>query len=178
MKVRNMTETCNEKIGQLRWLWVTLLIFIVDYVTKAAASNLLDYGTANSIEVLSFFSFTLQHNEGAAFSFLADQGGWQRYFFTGIALVVSVGLMVWMRRLKCSEQWLACALALVLGGAIGNVYDRMTLSYVVDFLHFYYTPWEFNFPAFNVADISISIGAFMLAVDAIKETFAQNKTEN
>jgi signal peptidase II len=108
----------------------------------------------------------LAHNSGAAFSFLANQGGWQRWFFAGIALVVSVALVIWLKKLPRSNRWLAIALALILGGAIGNVYDRIVLGHVVDFLDVYWG--RAHFPAFNIADSAITVGAIMMGIDVIK----------
>lgn len=148
----------------LRWLWLALLVIVLDLTTKSVASSQLVY--ASPVPVLPFFNFTLLHNTGAAFSFLAGAGGWQRWFFIGLAVVVSVMLIHWLRTLKRDETWLAMSIALVLGGAVGNVYDRIVHGYVVDFLHFYWN--EYHFPAFNLADVAISIGAFMMVVDVFR----------
>jgi len=156
--------------GMLPWAGLSALIFILDQLTKQFASaELALYG---SVEVLPFFNFTLAHNYGAAFSFLAGAGGWQRWFFTIIAVLVSVILVVWLKRMKKNEIWIAIAVALILGGALGNVYDRIMLGYVVDFLHFYWQDW--HFPAFNLADSFIFVGAFMMIVD----TFRQPETKD
>jgi len=154
----------NKDMGMLKWLPLSILIVVADQVTKFWVSARLSLH--EDIPVLPFFSITLAHNEGAAFSFLAGAGGWQRWFFTAIALVVSTVLFFWLKRLEKNEKWLACALTLILGGAIGNLYDRVTLGYVVDFLHFFWNGW--SFPAFNVADSAITVGAFMLGWDLIK----------
>lgn len=150
--------------GMLKWLWVSLLIVIADQVTKQMVSEV--FVMYERLSVTPFFNLTLAHNYGAAFSFLADQGGWQRYFFTGIAVVISVVLLVWLHQTPKNDRWVAISLALILGGAIGNVYDRVMLGYVVDFLDFYYQ--SYHFPAFNVADSAISIGAVMMAIDLIR----------
>ena len=115
---------------------------------------------------LPFFNFTLMHNTGAAFSFLADQGGWQRWFFAVLALGVSLVLAVWLSRLKAHETWLALALSLVLGGAIGNLIDRVYYGYVIDFIDVYYN--ASHWPAFNIADSAISVGAVMLIIDTFR----------
>jgi len=116
------------------------------------------------------FDLTLLYNKGAAFSFLANESGWQRWFFTVIAISVSSVLCVWLMKLKESEKWLAIALSLVIGGAIGNLYDRLAYGHVVDFIHLH---WGGSyFPAFNIADSAISIGAAMLLIDSL---FLQNK---
>ncbi|KID58361.1 lipoprotein signal peptidase [Pseudoalteromonas luteoviolacea] len=151
----------TERSG-LVWLWLSLLLFAVDYVTKAlVVANMKLY---ESIELLPFFNFTYMHNYGAAFSFLSEAGGWQRWFLSGIAVVISVLLVVWLKNLR-ANNWVLCgAYSLVLAGAIGNLYDRVTLGYVVDFLHFYYQDW--HYPAFNVADMAIVGGAGLLLFDA------------
>lgn len=117
-----------------------------------------------SIDILPFFNFTYVHNYGAAFSFLSDSGGWQRWFFSLIAVSISVLLVWWLKRLPASNKVLCSAYALVLAGAIGNLYDRIVYGYVIDFLHVYYENW--HFPVFNIADCAICIGAALLLFDA------------
>lgn len=155
----------NEQTRKnIQWLWLALLIIVLDYWTKSYFTQRLMLG--ESIEVIpSLFNWTMAHNYGAAFSFLHDAGGWQRWFFAGIAITVSVGLSWWLVKLPANARWLACALALVLGGAIGNLYDRMVHGYVVDFIHVYYGTW--HFPAFNIADCGITVGAIMLIIDSL-----------
>lgn len=160
----SLTENESNAMGMLKWLSLSILVVIADQVTKFLVSSQLSLH--QDIPVLPFFSITLAHNEGAAFSFLAGAGGWQRWFFTAIAVTVSTVLFIWLKRLEKNERWLACALTLILGGAIGNLYDRVSLGYVVDFLHFYWDNW--HFPAFNVADSAITVGAIMLGWDLIK----------
>ncbi len=155
----------------LRWWWLVVLIFILDQVTKSWVSA--HIRLAEVIHVLSFFNLTLAHNEGAAFSFLAQAGGWQRWLFTAIALGASVFLLIWLKSLPRQAVWLGLALSLVLSGALGNVYDRITLGYVVDFLDFHWN--SIHFPAFNVADSAISVGAVMLAIDMFRESKKQNQ---
>lgn len=162
----------------LVFIWLTILIVIADLVTKYWASSNIEYGRA--IYVLPFFDLTLLHNPGAAFSFLADAGGWQRWFFTAISAGVSVMLAVWLYRLPSSQKWLGLALALILGGALGNLYDRVTLGYVVDFLSFHGSFFQAvmgseRFPAFNIADAAISVGAVMMIIDVIKDIIAEKK---
>ncbi|MWJ29029.1 lipoprotein signal peptidase [Halomonas sp. ZH2S] len=139
----------------LRWLWLSLAVIVLDLATKYAASAMLGY--AQPVEVLPFFNLTLLHNTGAAFSFLASHPGWQRWFFALVAIGASVGLTIWLRRLKADETLLAGSLALIIGGALGNLYDRLVHGYVVDFLSFHVAGWYY--PAFNVADIAITLGA-------------------
>ena len=148
----------------LKWLWITAIVIIADLYTKSLASGMLQM--YQPVAVFPGFNFTLMHNKGAAFSFLADQSGWQRWFFSVIAVVVSVAIIVWLKKLPKDQVWMAIALSLILGGAIGNVYDRISLGYVVDFLDVYYG--SSHWPAFNIADSAISVGAVMILIDAIR----------
>ena len=157
-----MTESTGSK---LKWLWLAVLVIAIDLGTKAIATAMLTYG--DPVPVLPSFNLTLLHNTGAAFSFLADAAGWQRWFFVTLAVVVSVVLVGWRRKLKADVTWTAIAIVLILGGAIGNVYDRVVHGYVVDFLHFYWQDW--HFPAFNLADTAITIGAAMMIIDAFRK---------
>ena len=156
-----MTHTNGTSM--LKWLWLSVFVAVVDLITKHYASTMLEY--AISVPVMPSFNLTLLHNTGAAFSFLATQSGWQRWFFVILAVVVSLALTRWLATLK-DDRWLAVAVALVLGGAIGNLYDRILLGYVVDFLHFYWQ--DYHFPAFNIADTAISIGAAMMILDLFR----------
>ncbi len=148
----------------LKWLWVSALVIVLDQLTKLWAGTSLNY--AEPVAVLPSFNVTLLHNTGAAFSFLSQAGGWQRWFFAVIAVVISAVLLVWLKRLKPEQRWLAIALALVLGGALGNVWDRITLGYVIDFIDVYYQSW--HWPAFNIADSAIFVGAVMLIIDSFR----------
>jgi len=148
----------------LKWSWVSLLVIILDQLTKLWASSALSYG--EPVAVVPFFNLTLMHNTGAAFSFLSDAGGWQRWFFALVALVISAVILVWLKRLPSEKVLLALALALVLGGALGNVWDRIYLGYVVDFIDVYYN--NLHWPAFNLADSAIFIGAVLLIIDSLR----------
>jgi len=153
------------KVSSLPWKWYALVfvVLILDQLTKAWATASLDF--YQSERVTSFFYYTLRHNYGAAFSFLHDSGGWQRWFLSILAAGVSGVLFVWIAKLK-SSQWLeTCALALVLGGALGNLVDRVLLGYVVDFIVWHYH--EYEWPAFNIADASIFCGAVLYAWDTL-----------
>ena len=139
-----------------------VVVLLLDQLSKHWASANLAY--RDPIAVTSWFDFMLAHNTGAAFSFLADAGGWQRWFFTVVTVVVSFVLVIWLARLSRSQLWLGLGLGLVLGGGLGNLWDRIALGYVVDFVSLHYRTWYW--PAFNVADSAISVGAIMLIVDS------------
>jgi signal peptidase II len=156
------------KSSGLPWLALSLLVVGLDQWTKALAGAQLDYG--RPVEILPILNFTLQYNTGAAFSFLSDQGGWQRWFFSAVAGVVSVVLLVWLARLERSQWLLALSLALILGGAVGNLVDRLVLGYVVDFISVHYA--GSYFPAFNLADSGISVGAALMILDSILQARA------
>ncbi|PJE80108.1 Lipoprotein signal peptidase [invertebrate metagenome] len=151
-------------LGTLRWLWLSVFVLAADQLVKVVAVQSL--GMYEQIPVLPFFSLTLAYNYGAAFSFLSDSSGWQRWFLSGVAIVVSVLLISWMRHLDRRERWQSWALALILGGALGNLCDRIVFGYVVDFILLHYD--KYYFPAFNLADSAITIGAFMLLLDMFR----------
>ncbi|NQZ81810.1 MAG: signal peptidase II [Colwellia sp.] len=160
----------------LKWLWLTLICLIVDQVTKHLVVNSMDL--YQSITVLPFFSITYVQNLGAAFSFLADQGGWQRWFFSAVAAVASIVFTVWLAKTPSNNRHLCIAFALMLSGALGNLADRLLFGYVIDFLDFYVS--NKHWPAFNVADSMIFIGAALMIVDSFKnpEKVKENKTPN
>jgi signal peptidase II len=149
----------------LPWRWYSLAAFVLlsDQLSKLAASQWLDYAVPQRL--LSWFDLTLHHNPGAAFSFLSGAGGWQRWLFTGLAVVVSLVLLEWLRRLPRARWLLALALALVLGGAVGNLVDRVLHGYVIDFISVHYRDWYF--PTFNIADSAISVGAALVILDSL-----------
>ena len=147
------------------WLWLSLVVIALDQATKFLATRFLDL--YERVDVLPVLDFTLLHNTGAAFSMLAGASGWQRWFFIGLAGAVSVMLLVWIWRTPRGEKLLPLALSLVLGGALGNVIDRIAHGYVVDFIHVH---WGASYvPAFNIADSAITIGAGLLILDAFRE---------
>lgn len=145
------------------WYSLALLIIVLDQVTKGMAEQYLEY--ARPVVLTSWFNLTLQYNPGAAFSFLSDAGGWQRYFFSIIAVVISAVLIVWLYRLPTSQRLLPLSLALILGGAIGNLWDRVALGHVVDFISVHYG--GYFFPAFNIADSAITVGAVLMILDSV-----------
>ena len=158
------TKLNNPKRSPLGWYGLSLFVIVADQITKHLIINRFDL--YDRVAVLPFFDLVRAHNPGAAFSFLSDAGGWQRIFFVSISSVVSLVLVVWIYRLESRQKMQTLGLALVLGGALGNLYDRVAYGYVVDFLLFYYD--QYSFPAFNVADSAITVGAFFLIVDMIK----------
>jgi len=156
----------NANQGSLRWLWLSLAVIVVDQGSKTLAESLLVIH--EPVAVLPFFDLFLTYNLGAAFSFLSNAGGWQRWLFVILSSGVSAFIVLWLRRVPRGEKTLACALALVLGGAVGNLIDRVLRSGggVVDFIDIYYGTW--HWPAFNVADSAISIGAAILVWSALR----------
>lgn len=165
----------------LRWLWLAVLVVVLDQASKLWANGALHLYMP--VEIFTGLSFTLSYNTGAAFSFLAGAGGWQRWFFITLALLVSGYIIHWLKKLGRAEISLAIALALILGGAIGNVIDRAYLGYVVDFIDVFYLANDClpffgklfsggavscHWPAFNIADSAIFLGAVMLVIDSFK----------
>jgi len=164
----------HKRTGALRWLWLSLAVVIADQLTKALIVR--EFELYEVLDVLPVLEITRLHNTGAAFSMLATASGWQRWFFIGLALAVSAGIIYWLRNLpRGSSAWLPAALALVMGGALGNVIDRVWHGYVIDFLHFHWN--DAYFPAFNVADSCITVGAGLLILDAILDGRRQREGE-
>ena len=145
------------------WLGLTTIVILLDWYSKQLVSDALELYRPQ--EVFSWLNITLAHNYGAAFSFLSDAGGWQRWFFIVLASGVSLVLLVWLLRLPRKEWLTALGLSLILGGAIGNLVDRIQLGYVVDFIDVYYKNW--HYPAFNVADSAITCGVILLLLDVL-----------
>lgn len=163
------------------WLAIAALVVVADQTSKHLAAALLQL--QEPVAVLPFFNLTLAHNTGAAFSFLADSAGWQRWFFVALASVVSAVIVRWLQRLGPGERWNGVALSLILGGAVGNAVDRIFLGHVVDFIDVYYAAatclplfasvpigdgLQCHWPAFNLADSAISVGAVMMILDAFR----------
>lgn len=147
---------------QMKWLWISLLVVVLDQATKLIAESLLT--PHQPVNLLPFFDWYLTYNTGAAFSFLANAGGWQRWLFTAIAIVISVVIVQWIRKLPPEETMTAFSLSLILGGAIGNLIDRVYLGHVIDYIQVWLGnyPW----PAFNIADAAISVGAALLILSS------------
>ncbi len=152
----------GSKIG---WIALAAIVVALDQLTKYMASVNLELH--QPVEVIPSLNLTLLHNSGAAFSLLNQAGGWQRWLFVGLAGVISGILLVWLYRLPRDKLWLSCALALVLGGALGNLWDRISLGYVIDFIDVYYERW--HWPAFNIADSAICVGAAMMIFDVFNQ---------
>ncbi|MEJ2529462.1 MAG: signal peptidase II [Gammaproteobacteria bacterium] len=147
----------------LRWLWLSLAVIVLDQVAKQLVeSSFLLY---ESKEIMSLFNLKLVYNEGAAFSFLSDQSGWQRWFLSGVAGVVTGVMVFWLRGLKQQERVIAFALALIIGGAVGNLIDRIVYGHVIDFLDFHYG--QHHWPAFNLADSAISLGVALMLYEML-----------
>ena len=158
-----------------RWLFLSLMVVLLDQTSKQFAEALLT--AYQSVQLLPYFNLTLMYNKGAAFSFLSDQGGWQRWFFILLALVVTAVLIGWLRRLKTQEKWTALALSLIIGGALGNVIDRILFGQVIDFIDLYYRAGSClpffaqvrgtcHWPAFNLADSAITLGVVIMLFEA------------
>jgi signal peptidase II len=159
-----MSDTTNRGRAVV-WLLLSAVVVLADQLSKSYITS--HYGEFEFTTVLPILDITRMHNVGAAFSFLATASGWQRWLFISLAVIVSIGIVVWLYRMPRSHGLLACGLALVLGGAIGNVIDRIRLGAVVDFIHFH---WDrAYFPAFNIADSAITVGAACLILDALLE---------
>ena len=149
----------------MNWLWLSSLVVILDQLSKQIAENSLLLH--KPLAVFPGFNWTLMYNKGAAFSFLSQAGGWQRWFFIILSSVISIALIVWLKQLKKDQQVLSAGIAFILGGAIGNVIDRSLYGHVIDFIQVYYK--DFYWPAFNLADSAITLGAGLLILDMFIE---------
>jgi signal peptidase II len=150
------------KFPMLKWLWLAVLSLGLDQASKLIIDHVMQLYESHA--VFAFFNLTYVHNTGAAFSFLSDAGGWQRWLFAGLAIGMSVVISIWLTRLKANETFIAVALSLILGGAIGNLVDRLAYGYVIDFLDIYYGNW--HWPAFNIADSAITVGVVLMLIDS------------
>ncbi len=155
---------------QLKWLWLSLGVIVIDQVTKQIAEAQLSLH--ESVNLIPYFDWYLTYNTGAAFSLLADAGGWQRWLFTVIAIVVCVVIVQWIRKLPPEDSLTALSLGLILGGAIGNLIDRILLGHVIDYIQVWLG--SYPFPAFNIADAAISVGAALLILSSF---FGPPKTD-
>jgi signal peptidase II len=144
----------------LRWLWLSLLVVVLDQVSKQLIEQ--SFALYESMELLPFLNLTLVYNKGAAFSFLSDQGGWQRWLFMVLALGVTLVLVNWIRRLGREERWIAVAFSLIIGGAVGNLIDRFLYGHVIEFIDL-----AGYWPAFNIADSAIVVGVVMMLADVL-----------
>ncbi len=153
----------TRRLSDMKWFWLSGVVLILDQCSKLIADALLQFN--QPVPLLPFLDLRKVYNPGAAFSFLSDASGWQRWFFVGLTLLVSLVLAVWLRRLQAGQARLALALSLILGGALGNLIDRVVYGYVIDFIDLYYGDW--HWPVFNVADSAITVGAGLLILDAL-----------
>ena len=153
----------KKSSGMMIWVGIAIIVTLLDQLTKITMVRLLAYGQSDP--VTSFFNLVMVYNKGAAFSFLADQPGWQRYFFTGISVLASL-FILWMLKRHPGQRLFCWALALILGGALGNLIDRVAYGHVIDFLDFHLAGW--HWPAFNLADSSITFGALLFVLDEFR----------
>ena len=153
-----------QRGSALRWLWCSLAVVLLDQSTKVAAVALLD--PTSSVELIPTIDLVLAYNSGAAFGFLSTAGGWQRWLFIVLALVICAFILHWLRDLPRRARWFPLALSLVLGGAVGNVIDRVRIGAVVDFIDFHVGAW--HWPAFNVADSAICVGAALILLSMFR----------
>ena len=149
--------------GLTLWLGVAVVVVLLDQLSKVTLSQLLHYGQAK--EVTGFFNLVMVYNKGAAFSFLADQEGWQRWFFAGVSATASL-LILWMLKRNPTQKMFCWSMALILGGAVGNLVDRVAYGHVIDFLDVHVAGW--HWPAFNVADSAITLGAVLFVLDEFR----------
>lgn len=168
MSVVTEKRGCMHKENQLRWVWLSLLIILLDQTSKWFINH--NFTINDPHYLLPFFNFILEHNAGAAFGFLRFAGGWQTWFFAAIAVVISLIILILLYKLPRNKNWLACAMALVLGGALGNLIDRFWFGYVIDFFDFHINNW--HFATFNIADSAICVGVALW----ILLSFKQGKT--
>ena len=162
-----LTATANDACmpdSSLRLIWISALVIVLDQITKLAALAWLPLHQV--VEVMPGFDWYLTYNTGAAFSFLADAGGWQRWFFTISTIIISAVIVFWIKRIPVDEKLTAVSLCLILGGALGNLIDRIYLGYVIDYIQVWLG--SYRWPAFNIADAAISVGATVLILSSFK----------
>ncbi|WP_211452094.1 signal peptidase II [Collimonas antrihumi] len=162
-KKRTSISSSSSKYGLAPWLAIAALVLLIDQLTKITIVRLFSYGESQA--VTSFFNLVLVYNKGAAFSFLSTESGWQRYFFTALGIAAALFITFLLKR-HAGQRMFCTALALILGGAIGNVIDRIAYGHVIDFLDFYVRNW--HWPAFNVADSAICVGAVLFVIDELR----------
>jgi signal peptidase II len=158
-----LSDAFHRRPLMMRWLWLSLLVILLDQGSKQLIDATMSEGEI--LVITSFFNLTLAYNPGAAFSFLSDQGGWQRWFLTVLAVIVMAVMLVWLKRLESHERWTAIALGLIIGGAFGNALDRLLIGEVIDFIQLHYK--GLAWPAFNVADSAITVGVIIMLLDAL-----------
>lgn len=157
-----------------RWLWLSAIVILIDQITKLWADSVLQYH--QPVPVMPMLNLTLAYNTGAAFSFLSDAGGWQRWFFIGLTLLISIVLFRWIWAMRAEERLHAASLSLILGGAIGNLIDRVGYGYVIDFIDVYYK--TYHWPIFNIADSAITLGVVFLIYDLLFNQPAQEQRDD
>ena len=153
----------KKNAGLMLWLGIAIVVVLMDQVSKITMTRLLVYGQSEVVN--PFFNLVMVYNQGAAFSFLANSGGWQRWFFSALALAVSISI-IWMLNRNASQRMFCWSLSLILGGAVGNLIDRLAYGHVIDFLDIHVGNW--HWPAFNVADSAITIGAALFVLDELR----------
>lgn len=153
----------KKNTGLMLWLGIAMVVVLLDQVSKLTMTRLLVYGQSEFVN--PFFNLVMVYNQGAAFSFLANSGGWQRWFFSALALGVSI-VIVWMLNRNATQRMFCWSLSLILGGAVGNLIDRLVYGHVIDFLDLHVGSW--HWPAFNVADSAITIGAALFVLDELR----------
>ena len=151
--------------GQWRWLWITILVIALDLISKGMVSYYLTRFTSHT--VTSFLNIVLVYNSGSAFGFLANQSGWQLWLFIAIAVMVATGILTWLWKSQNKHPLTALALCFILGGTLGNLYDRVINGYVIDFIDFHIGTW--HWPAFNIADSAICLGVFFIILSAFRK---------
>ncbi|MEX0731474.1 MAG: signal peptidase II [Aquisalimonadaceae bacterium] len=152
-----------RRLTNVPWPAIAVTVLVLDQLTKLVAEQYLAYH--QPVALIPMLNLTLSYNPGAAFSFLGEASGWQRWLFSGFAAVVSVVLVIWLRRLPPWDRWMTWGLSLLLGGAVGNLIDRLLYGHVIDFIHVYYERW--SYPIFNIADCAITLGAGMILIHAL-----------